>query len=183
MRHLIDATRQALADKNWYAALALALTFPDICQKATSPEMRSSKERYSVWYDRYLLPTYTRSIDAIGFTTVYMTALDCYALRCAYLHQGEFSTSEQSAKQALERFFFTASPDGTGGSHCSRFNEVLNLDVASFCNDVLRAVEQWLLDVESDPAIAERIARFGTIHEGSGVLVIVGEKTHIEARP
>ena len=34
----IDAVRDALAQKNWYAALALALTLPDICGDLQKPK-------------------------------------------------------------------------------------------------------------------------------------------------
>ena len=42
MQRFTSAIEQALADKNWYGALTLALTLPDICGKMENPQERSS---------------------------------------------------------------------------------------------------------------------------------------------
>jgi hypothetical protein len=33
MQHLVDSVRKDLQNENWYAALFMALTLPDICGK------------------------------------------------------------------------------------------------------------------------------------------------------
>jgi hypothetical protein len=46
MKRFTDAGRRAIADKNDYAALSLALMIPDICGSLEDPGPGKSQERY-----------------------------------------------------------------------------------------------------------------------------------------
>ena len=46
MRHFISAVNKSLENENWYAALFIALTLPDICGKIQYPYLNSSEKRY-----------------------------------------------------------------------------------------------------------------------------------------
>jgi hypothetical protein len=166
VRHLVDATRNAVEQKNWYAALALALTLPDICGRISYPNLgRASERRVVRWFNKYLAAYYRGG----PVTTQFMAGDDFYALRCAYLHQGAFSLDAQSAKKLLARFHLTV--PGPGVTHCNRTanadaegnltNISLQLSVDEFCEEVCSAVEQWLRDVENDPRIQSEISRLG----------------------
>lgn len=163
MDHLINAVEKAVADRNWYAALSLALTLPDICGKLQEPKQKS-QPRYEAWYDKYLLPAYHRNIGPSWKPTphTFLCASDCYALRCAYLHQGEFGIEDQRAQTALEHFHFTE-PPAAGSMHMNQTNNALQLQVNVFCNDVCNAVRRWSHDVAEDPVIQERIRKLGRI--------------------
>ena len=50
---LIDDINRALENEAYFAALALALTLPDICGKAKYPNERNGT-RYINWYDEYV---------------------------------------------------------------------------------------------------------------------------------
>jgi hypothetical protein len=58
MKHLVESVIQAVTDGNWYAALTVALTLPDICGKLESPQ-DSSTRRYVRWFNENLAPKYT----------------------------------------------------------------------------------------------------------------------------
>lgn len=159
MRHFIESIRAAVAQRNWYAALGLALTIPDICGKLESPTS-SVQDRYVAWFSRYLAPSYTHIVGASHEVVTFLTARDCFALRCAYLHQGEFEIDDQRAQEILSRFEITA-PHPPRMSHMNRVNNHgvfhLQLQVDFFCHEICVACEHWLAAVASDSAIQTRI--------------------------
>lgn len=159
MRVMLDSLRKAVADQNWYPAIAFALTLPDICGGA---EGGTGRPRYVSWCDRYLVPIYTRPVGHLREMVVFMTGDDCYALRCAYLHAGDFSVDDKRA--ILARFLFIVSQDGY--AHMNRANDTLQLDVATFCMEMCDAVEHWLEDVAGDAAVQRRLAELATIYAG-----------------
>ncbi len=77
MERIIKSIEKSVENKNWYSALVLALTLPDICGKFED-KGKSSSKRYSEWFDKYLGEEYDG----------YLSGNDCYALRCSFLHEG-----------------------------------------------------------------------------------------------
>lgn len=161
MQSFVDATRAAVAAKNWYAALALALTMPDICGRLEAPGT-GSQARYVAWYDRYLLRRYQHPVGPSRTLHTFLCAADCYALRCAYLHQGEFGIEDQRAQQALTNFRFTPPRPGMV-IHTNQMNNALQLQVDVFCNDVCVAVEEWQQKASENAEIRARLAKLATI--------------------
>lgn len=155
MMQFIEAVDQALASESWLAALSLSLTLPDICGRLTDQSVKSSEKRYVAWWDRYLLDRYTMS-NWMG-KHVFLSGRDAYALRCAYLHEGQDDTTNQRAKDAITRFKFVQPVGGaTGVYHCNAKADVLILQVNVFCKDVCDGVRNWLHDHANDAAVAER---------------------------
>ena len=165
MRHLIDATRQAVEQRNWYAALALALTLPDICARIGYPELRqSSEKRVVAWFDKYFSSIHSSAFISGG---------DFYALRCAYLHQGEFSLKGQRAKKVLDRIKITVPPLQPGSFHNNRYidmnaegvpiNQELQLSIDVFCGEICQAVEHWLADITTNERIQNEINNLGRL--------------------
>ncbi len=151
MQRFTSAIRTSIESGNWYAALFLALTMPDICSKLETPTSGSSGVRYKAWFDKFLSGTYTRNI--MGNDTIFMSSGDCWALRCSLLHEGSDDIGEQSARETLARFHFT-----TLGSHRIRIENVLVLNTANFCEEMCQAVESWIIAVAALPEVQERIA-------------------------
>ena len=58
----VSAVRDALARENWYAALALALTLPDICADLEKPK-RGVGTRYTQWWNTYLSRKYNGALS------------------------------------------------------------------------------------------------------------------------
>ncbi|SFH43949.1 hypothetical protein SAMN05216299_1138 [Nitrosospira sp. Nsp14] len=161
MRQFVIAARAAVAQGNWYAALAIALTMPDICGRIENPS-KSSKARFVEWYDRFLLKRYQANIGASRTLHTFLGGLDCYALRCAFLHQGEFGIDDQRVRRALQYFHFTAPQQGFL-VHMNQINNVLQLQIDQFCLDVSGAVEEWLVVVADDKDIQARLAKLASI--------------------
>lgn len=138
MDRFTSAIRQSLENKNWYAALYLSLTLPDICARLESDNSKSNGAKYAAWFDEYLSDMYRRKIGGNPTPHVFISGNDCYALRCSMLHEGGTDVATQRCREVLEKFHFTVV-----GAHCNQFNSVLQLDVPTFCNDVCKAVEDW----------------------------------------
>jgi hypothetical protein len=174
MRHLIDAVRSSIKEKNWYAALTMALTLPDIAAKLDGrPGL--SQTRFVSWFDDYLLSTYSR--DVCGRPHVFLSGNDCYALRCAYLHEGDFAITAQSARRVLERVHFIA-PAAGKTVHRNQVDAVLQLQVDLFCEEVCTAVENWLRVRGPEPSVTAAIVSLPSIDfslaEGRGLSVGTG---------
>lgn len=137
MYHLVKAINKAIDDENWYAALTLSLTLPDICTKYSDPTL-PGKVKYPKWFDEYMNPEYKSRVSG----------LDCYALRCAFLHEGTGLVSIQEERKLLNGFVFIASKEKN--AHLNYGDGILQLDLITFCQDICNAVEKWMLDIHPD---------------------------------
>ncbi len=163
MKEFIEAVRKALKDKNWYGALFISLTLPDICGKVENPNLLSEK-RYKDWFSKYMSAKYVHG------DRIFLSSDDCYALRCALLHEGSDDITGQKSRKTLEKFLFM-----TPGSHCDymqdnyvngqRVKTSLQLRVDKFCEDICDSVEQWLKDTSTDTAIMNRVHETIKIYE------------------
>lgn len=161
----LDSLNQCILTKNWYGALIIAVTLPDICvsidgtqeceQQRLSQIKRSresaSKLAYIKWFDEYL------NLSRFGF----MNGSNAYALRCAVLHQGDSDIQNQRAvdlKLGYKKIQFVLS-DGSRKGEMVFQNQVLGLDpsielnkeekvlyveVGNFCRDIYQAVLLWI---------------------------------------
>jgi hypothetical protein len=161
LHDILNSIERSLQDENWYSALVMSLIIPDILGKLEG-EPKSST-RYPAWFDKYLGKKYGD----------FLSGKDCYALRCAYLHEGSENIETQNAKDILDRFVFVSH-----GPHLNRFNnsyfgdpkydgkDFLQLSVRDFCQDMLEAAKRWLEDVSSNQEIQFNIKEMLTIREG-----------------
>lgn len=149
MERFVTSINKSLQTENWYAALSMALTVPDICGWLVEPKAGSQK-RYEAWFDKYLLAEYKSPFHGPQFT--FLSGSDCYALRCAYLHEGTDDVQRQRARDAVTRFAFT-----TAGSHKCKFDSVLLLDVRTFCTDVCAGIQKWLEDFKKNKEVQSRV--------------------------
>jgi uncharacterized protein YfbU (UPF0304 family) len=164
MKELINAVQISLQTKNWHAALFVALALPDICSKLECPNSKKSQGRYITWFNRYLSDKYIHEVGADHQRHVFLTGEDCYALRCAYLHEGSDEITEQTCQQVLNNFKFT-----TDLSHLNYINngdnKTLQLQVETFCKEICTAVGQWLRDVSTNNEVQNRISKMLKIHD------------------
>lgn len=90
---IIREIESALKNDEFLAALALALTLPDICGKAEFPNEKSVGVRYIKWFDdnigNYEKPPKSNDGKNTEFDDMpYMSGEIIYSLRCCFLHQG-----------------------------------------------------------------------------------------------
>ena len=147
----------------YYSGLTLALTLPDIAGKIEFPGLSSSK-RYSKWFENYMIDKYKLNIGADNLEHVFLSGNDCYALRCAYLHEGKSEISEQRARDVLEDFEFVVPPD-SWIIHKNQMNNKLQLQVNIFCEDIINSIADWLRDISKDEIKQSNLAKFLKIQE------------------
>lgn len=85
--HLIEDVERALEHECYFAALALALTLPDICGKAEYPKEGSTRKRYKYWCRQFVCKEHPRDNPYSG-DMPYLNEDIIYSLRCSLLHQG-----------------------------------------------------------------------------------------------
>ena len=100
MLNRIAEIRSCIRNKEYEAALALALTLPDICGQVEYPDQKVGA-RYRAWINNYVdknilffshifevvIPTVEEVNTTRTFETI--TAEDIYQLRCSFLHSGD----------------------------------------------------------------------------------------------
>ena len=161
MEKILKSIENSLQNKNWYSAFVLALILSDICGKLEDNNKSTSK-RYPDWFNTYLGKKYN------GF----LSGDDCYALRCSFLHEGSSNIEKQRAKDILDHFVFISN-----GAHCNRFSncyfgdskydgkDFLQLSTNNFCQDMIEATKQWLMDVKDNESVQKNMAEMLEIHE------------------
>src|SRR6266446_5515498 len=160
MKRFTDAVRQSLESRNWYAALTLTLTLPDICGSIDHPGVKSGP-RYIQWFDQHLRPFYTS--ECLGRSRVFLTGADCFALRCSYLHAGADDTTDEWVKERYTKYHFTT----TQGHLIDLYGVGLVLNVRQFCTEVCDAVDAWAQDRGRDEAVQKQFDGLLRIQTGA----------------
>lgn len=135
LQQMIDAVSQAIEYQNWYAALFICLSLPDICSSMDEKFSQSTqKGRYSAWFDRYIPVTF--KIAPTNFT-----GEDCYYFRCQLLHKG---VGHQEYPRGVD-VVFVAPPDEQHmiSLHMNRIGNTQQMRVDLFCHGILEAVCKW----------------------------------------
>lgn len=102
---IINDIDTSMENGAFFAALALALTLPDICGKAEYPQEKPS-QRYISWYDNYVTDT-GKSCDAYGKDMPYFSGEVAFQLRCNLIHQGTPNINKSGINQEcckIDRF-------------------------------------------------------------------------------
>lgn len=184
MHRFVHAIRDAVRSENWFAALFLALSAPDVCGALENPAAGVG-DRYKSWFNRYLkqkydpsnlfelvLSTSPQSLENMPPEAIQrlkslpsnaacaFTAEDCYRFRCKCLHQG------LPEKIGGEKIHFTA-PDKVGQLtiHMSSFDGLYQLQIDIFCLDICLAVERWIADVGANPDIKARMSQLIEVYD------------------
>ena len=120
MEKRIQEARNCIDNGLYEAALALALTLPDICGQVEYPALKKVGERYTKWIDDFVdsKGLYDPLFDAVGGFE-HLESQDIYKLRCAFLHSGDQDISSDT-KYSLQG---TTQGNGlTGGVPPVRFS-------------------------------------------------------------
>ena len=170
MQQFVDAARRAVDEENWYAALALALTLPDIASKLEHPDLKG-RARYVAWCDMYLTPKYTSPAGYGRASKTWMTGLDTYSLRCAVLHQGIDQVTENEVEDRVRGFRFLAPRPGSR-VHQNSTNGRLQLQIDIFCLDICDAVDVWWIYSQEQADVADGVDRLMQIEPPAGALYL-----------
>jgi len=170
---LCESVESSVRNNNWYSALAVALTLPDICASLGSENGVSSRTLYAKWFDENVGDRYKRHVGPDRELTIFLGGDDCYALRCALLHQGMSDISGQRARRALTDFKFIVPPEGCQ-IHCNKNDGTLQLQVDMFVDDIVNAVRVWRDNMREEEIIESRLnnmAEISIILPGQGFII------------
>ncbi|WP_434774119.1 hypothetical protein [Pantoea agglomerans] len=167
MKDLIDAVQQALRDNNYFSAMFIALSLPDICGSLEQPKEKNGirakkwfKENLGAKYmpnNRYevMLNFRPDGIEQLSPSdvenlkkepaTVKLTPEMFWSLRNAFLH-------EASDKGKQFKFHVTHS-----STPMMIINDALQLSSVYFCQDMCYAVEMWVLRMKKNAIVTQRI--------------------------
>lgn len=105
---LVNEINSCVASNNTLAALYIALSLPDVCAKIMESKTVGKGERYKEWFNKYV--TKYVSVKFGEETLVYFDADDCYKLRNALFHAGEYDIeNDKNLEQFIIRLDKTAS--------------------------------------------------------------------------
>ena len=185
MNDLTDAVQQALKDNNYFSAMFIALSLPDICGSLETPKEKNGI-RAKRWFKENLGPKYMPSNryeallnfrpDGIATlppgeadnlkkepATVKLTPEMYWSLRNAFLH-------EASDKHKTAKFHITHSR-----TPMMMINGALQLSSIGFCQDMCDAVKRWVVKMNTNALVTKRINERAKItnHINNGMYVIL----------
>ncbi|MGB7816656.1 MAG: hypothetical protein WBL28_09940 [Methylotenera sp.] len=163
MRDILDQIKSASDHGLYHVALISALAVPDICGALESSDGQATGVKYKKWFDQWISLKYG---DSTGTS---FSGETCYFYRCAVLHQGRAS----HAKSQFSRVAFLE-PNGILSMHDCIINNVLIIDIPTFCDDMIDGAAQWLKQIENNPVFknnfAHRMQRYP-----SGIVGVVSD--------
>jgi hypothetical protein len=95
----INHVKKAMEAGSYQAALALALTIPDICGQNEFPNNRVVAKRYTDWCDKFV--NFGDSHIGFGTEAANIDGALLYAIRCAFLHSGNDDINTQRASNKI----------------------------------------------------------------------------------
>jgi hypothetical protein len=143
---------------------------PDICGSLEDPGPAHSRVRYIRWCKKWVEPKFTRPATSIVATMVFLSAEDCYQLRCSLIHSGR-SDIEPTKVDVLQRCEFF---DDTAGAHLNRVGRIeingvvqpnyLQLKSDMFSLTMFDAADEWDAFVANDPLVQAEKSKLLVIH-------------------
>jgi hypothetical protein len=136
LSYLYREIRGALKAGLYYAAIAVAVSIPDVCDTVEVGDARASWKRYKAWFNKYASTKFE-----------YFDADTCYELRCGVSHNAKL----KGGKNKLSRFdhlWFTVVRDhlfteNISVNHAALPGALLQLDVNDFCERMIAAAQAW----------------------------------------
>ena len=126
-----------LENECYIAALALALTLPDICGNAEYPN-KGVRERYIQWYDQYVGP-YQKSQSLYSADMPYLSGEVVYSLRNNFLHAGNPNIEKEKIKDEtckIDQFQLKASKSLIGDTSCVSYGKGFEIEKKSYIVNV-----------------------------------------------
>ncbi|WP_339352209.1 hypothetical protein [Acinetobacter beijerinckii] len=170
MQQYLDSIKLSLRTNNYFGAITMALTLPDICASVNSPNGKTTSKKYCTWFNKYLAKYYSEifrdEYKNKNKTVVNFIAQECYAARCSFLHQGTHHIKHQSILMDSEHPT-VSSVNFISLDHGEylRNGDILFLDVNFFCENMIDAVETWMKDISCDIHKMAKIAAMPIIHK------------------
>lgn len=139
----IKEIRLALEAGLYNCALTVSLTLPDICGKVEFPKMRNG-EIYKAWFRNYVEPLFINSGLVLPSNEItqytWINAEECYALRCAFLHAGNYDTKGVDLSNV---WLHAHIRNSSNYSHMIRSSSYADWDVILLCEKLCIAAKNY----------------------------------------
>lgn len=152
---LLEQIESNLSAKNYYTALFVTLTIPDICGALASSDGWTNREKYAEWFNNCVAHKH------VAWGKQWLTGEDCYKIRCAMLHQGRSDHSKISYSSV--RFMIKQPNTAIVGGTISISDETLYIDLPQFCRNIVQSAYDWLEEVENDPLFKKNSESFAEL--------------------
>lgn len=178
MQQYLDSIKLSLKTSNYFGAIAMALTLPDICASVDDKYNKTSGQKYCIWFNKYLADTYKQILHHEKDNVIF-GAPECYAARCSFLHQGtniikhQTKTLQYADKPAISVNFMSI-----GSVKYMRNGDILTIDVNFFCENMINAVEKWMIDIKDDKGKCAKISAMLIVHESLESMYAAHTPTH-----
>jgi len=164
-----EALLKGIKSENWPLSLMAAFTLPDIC---ISLEGKSGRSNYVQWFDTYVdqykvkvsrrkgidnvstLDDYLKMVknplkpqDVETTDIIFFTGVNAYALRCAFLHNGDGEVGKQDIhkKKVEQTLGISKVMIDTNSNFIFRKDEkTAYLNPKIFCESILSGVKKWI---------------------------------------
>lgn len=169
MKRFTESGRAAIANKNHYAALSVALTLPDICASLEDPGPSKTHSRYVAWFKKWAAKHFGE----------YLSAEDCFQLRCSLIHSGS-ADIEETKRAGVDKFEFLAD-DNAPHLIVQRGNKidgvlqpsVTILNTKLFCEAIYESAEAWDASIIDNAKMQEAKKSLIVIKDHGAVLQLV----------
>ena len=147
MNTKINEIRFAIENNLYNCALTLALTLPDICAKVEYGDSISNiGKKYQQWFDAFVVSKFTDTATKLPSNEqveyVQLTAEECWKLRCAVLHAGNFELN--CVQSDLKKIFIHVHErDGKNYEHHWRDGQYADFDLVLLCHNLCDAAEDY----------------------------------------
>lgn len=150
MEEFLTQIRGAISCKLYYSALFMTVSIPDICSAIQSANNRTTRKKYKNWFNKYISNIAPNKYGENG----QLKAEDLYLIRCSLLHQGQ-TTNQKDYKRLLFIEPETKAYKGLNSIHCctvgkDSLNRSLLIDIVRFCDDMIKGVEEWMIEMQND---------------------------------
>lgn len=156
LNHFIESIKSSLESKNYFAALLLSLTLPDICCSLEAANRRSTGEKYAAWFLKFVQSKYTTN-KGENSETVFLCGHECYALRCSFLHKGYNQIIHEQILNDIDKKSHKIEFMAEMQSDKIIVDEVLLLKLETFCENIIDGVNQWTKLAIKNPMIVNRL--------------------------
>ena len=157
LNRIIEEVKKSIENECFIAALALALTIPDICGKAEYPSAKNY-DRYTKWYNDFVGKD-KRFSDPWGADMPYSSGELIYNLRNSMLHQGTPNINASKVKEErckVDKFVLTISSIFDSGLSGVSYGQdlkitkrTLEINIVDLCSVLCSKAEEYYAENQS----------------------------------
>jgi hypothetical protein len=167
LEDLLTQVDQAAAAGLYFVGLQTALTIPDIASALEAKDGVTNRRLYRAWFTKWAQPFFPPA-GPPGHQVPTLTAERCYWFRCSLLHQATTELPDAD----IARILFV---EGGGVFHLNLMNNVLNLDLRTFCNSMTQAARNWRASpIGKSAVVADNLQRMIRRYPGGWPPIVVG---------